>query len=197
MPASPCEILHKSVCIFLCNSLHHHIAILCTVIMHYTTIRKSIELREINSVGVYCFVTIRIRHHERLRSMKTKIMIGMLGALLLVTGCSVEKEKSEAKTDKTQIEQEADKENATPTEKENEVLTKKIQDEEGVIGGRVYEQNGTAIGILMLEKEVNDVDAKKLAERYAVEIKKEYKDLPVNIQAIRDGENVANIQLDE
>lgn len=129
--------------------------------------------------------------------MKTKIMIGMLGALLLVTGCSAEKEKSEAKTDKIPIEQEADQENATPAEKENEVLTKKIQDEEGVMGGRVYEQNGTAIGILMLEKEVNDVDAKKLAERYADEIKKEYKDLPVNIQAIRDGENVANIQLDK
>ena len=129
--------------------------------------------------------------------MKTKIMIGMLGALLLVTGCSAEEEKSEAKTDKATIEQEADKENTTPTEKENEALTKKILDEEGVMGGRVYEQNGTAIGILMLEKEVTDEDAKKLAERYADEIKSEYKDLPVNVQAIRDGENVANLQLDE
>jgi len=129
--------------------------------------------------------------------MKTKIMIGMLGAFLLVTGCSADKEKTDAKVDKAPIEQEADKENATPTEKENEALTKKIQDEEGVAGGRVYEQNGTAIGILMIEKEVNDVDTKKLAERYADEIKKEYKDLPVNVQAIRDGENVANIQLDK
>jgi hypothetical protein len=48
----------------------------------------------------------------------------------------------------------------------------------------------------MLEKEVNDVDAKELAERYADEIKIEYKELPVNVQAIRDGENVANIQVD-
>ncbi|WP_438315195.1 hypothetical protein [Sporosarcina sp. FA9] len=129
--------------------------------------------------------------------MKMKIMIGVLGALLLVTGCSADKEKSELKTDKTPIEQGTDKEEAAQSEKENEALTKKIQDEEGVMGGRVYEQSGTAIGILMLEKEVNDEDAKKLAERYADEIKKEYKDLPVNVQAIRDGENVANIQLDE
>jgi len=150
-----------------------------------------------NSVGVYCFVTIGIRHHERMRSMKMKIMIGVLGALLLVTGCSADKEKPEVTTDKTPIEQVTDKENDTPTEKENEALTKKIQDEKGVMGGRVYEQDGTAIGILMLEKEVNDVDAKKLAERYAEEIKEEYKDLPVNVQAIRDGENVANILLEK
>jgi len=153
-----------------------------------------------DSVEVYCFVIIRTRHHERMRSMKLKIMAGVIGALLLVTGCSADKEKTDAKVDKTPIEQEVDKENTAPTEKaekENEALTKKIQDEEGVMGGRVYEQNGTAIGILMIEKDVNDVDTKKLAERYADEIKKEYKDLPVNVQAIRDGENVANIQLDK
>lgn len=75
-------------------------------------------------------------------------------------------------------------------------MTKKIQDEKGVIDGQAYEQDGTAIGTLLLDKEVSDKDAKELAERYADEIKKEYKDLPVNVQAVRDGENVANITLD-
>lgn len=76
---------------------------------------------------------------------------------------------------------------------QNEELTKQVKDEEGVIDGQVYEQNGIAIGTLVLEASVSDEDAKKLAERYAEEIKEEYKDLQVNVQAVRDGENVANI----
>jgi hypothetical protein len=77
----------------------------------------------------------------------TGVRVSVLGALLLVTGCSADKEKSDATTDKTPIEQGTDKENGTPTEKENKALINKVQDEEGVIGGRVYEQNVTAIGI--------------------------------------------------
>ncbi|WP_207152613.1 hypothetical protein, partial [Sporosarcina sp. E16_8] len=58
MPASPRKILHKSVCIFLCNSLHHHIAILFTVILHYTlglTILKTLQLQQV-TVGIIVFL---------------------------------------------------------------------------------------------------------------------------------------------
>ncbi len=44
MPTSPCKILVKSVCIFLCNSLYHFAAFLCTIILHYTE-------------GVYAFLS--------------------------------------------------------------------------------------------------------------------------------------------
>ena len=50
-----------------------------------------------------------------------------------------------------------------------------------------------AIGTLILDKKVSNKDAKKLAEKYAEELKDEYKDLKVNVQAVRDGKNVANI----
>lgn len=65
-----------------------------------------------------------------------------------------------------------------------------------MLDGQAYEQDGMAIGTLVLEADVSDADAKKLAEKYADELKKEYKDLPVNVQAVRAGENVANISLD-
>lgn len=72
----------------------------------------------------------------------------------------------------------------------------KIQNEKAVSDGQVYERDGTAVGTLLLDKEVSDEDAKKLAERFADEIKKEYKALPVNEKAVRDGENVASVTLD-
>lgn len=136
--------------------------------------------------------------HERMNKMKMKmkLMAGALASVLLIAGCSADKEEADTPKDETPVEQTTDQDKATTEIKQNEDLTKKIQDEKGVIDGQAYEQDGTAIGTLLLEKDVSDDDAKKLAERYADEIKKEYKDLPVNVQAVRDGENVANITLD-
>lgn len=48
----------------------------------------------------------------------------------------------------------------------------------------------------MLDKKASDTEAKKLAEKYAKELKEEYKDMKVNVQAVRGGKNVANITVD-
>lgn len=119
--------------------------------------------------------------------MKKYLLISVLA--LSLAACNDEKTK----------EPETNNEQQTESNQEivqNEELTKSILEEEGVIAGQAYEQDGLAVGTLSLEANVSDKDAKKLAEKYADELKKEYEDLSVNVQAVRDGKNVANISLD-
>lgn len=153
--------------------------------------------------------------------MKLKWLLSMLTVLLLVVGCS-DKDKNkdgsdtatgtnnqvvdnkETTNDKNN-EEEGENTTSQPDQgtdisentelqiEQNKELTKQVKQEKGVIDGQVYEQDGMAIGTLLLEKKVSDKDAKRLAEKYADELKKEYKDLVINVQAVRDGKNVANI----
>lgn len=126
-------------------------------------------------------------------------MIAVFCAMILLFGCSANNEADvESKENqKKEVTTQDSKNDNTNDLKQNEELTKKITDEKGVIGGQVYEQEGIAMGTLVLDKDVTDKEAKVLANRYADEIKKEYKDLSVNVQAVRDGKNVASVQLDK
>ncbi|EMI10428.1 hypothetical protein [Anoxybacillus gonensis] len=110
--------------------------------------------------------------------------------LLLAVGCTTNEENKAS---------EPKKEETTTTNelKQNKELTKKVKEEDGVLDGQVYTQNGMALGTLVLDKKVSDADAKKLAQKYAKELKEEYKGMKVNVQAVRDGKNVANITVDE
>ncbi|UPT60685.1 hypothetical protein GK107_15660 [Geobacillus thermoleovorans] len=125
--------------------------------------------------------------------MKLKIWISLFLVLLLAVGCSTNEEKkaNEPKKEETTV-----KEEQTNQIKQNKELTKKVKEEKGVLNGQVYTQNGMAVGTLVLDKKVSDADAKKLAEKYAKELKEEYKDMKVNVQAVRGGKNVANITLE-
>jgi hypothetical protein len=125
--------------------------------------------------------------------MKLKVWISLFLVLLLAVGCSanVEKKANEPKKEETVAKEEQASELV-----QNKELTKKVKEEEGVLDGQVYTQNGMAVGTLVLDKKVSDADAKKLAEKYAKELKEEYKDMKVNVQAVRAGKNVANITLD-
>lgn len=119
--------------------------------------------------------------------MKKKIIAGVFSALLIVAGCSNNEDPKPKETENQEQNEQSQE------IKQNEELTKKVRDEDGVIDGQVYEQDGMAIGTLVLDKKVSDNDAKKLAEKYAEELEEEYKDMKINVQAVRDGENVANI----
>jgi hypothetical protein len=127
--------------------------------------------------------------------MKLKIWFSLFLVLLLAVGCSANEEN---KANEPKKEETTTKEEQTQTSKivQNKELTKKVKEEEGVLNGQVYTQNGMAIGTLVLDKKVSDADAKKLAEKYAKELKEEYKDMKVNVQAVRGGKNVANITLE-
>ncbi|MGG3162158.1 hypothetical protein ABEO87_10920 [Geobacillus stearothermophilus] len=125
--------------------------------------------------------------------MKLKIWISLFLVLLLAVGCSANEEKKATEPKKVET---TTKEKQTNELVQNKELTKKVKEEKGVLNGQVYTQNGMAVGTLVLDKKVSDADAKKLAEKYAKELKEEYKDMKVNVQAVRDGKNVANITLD-
>lgn len=110
-------------------------------------------------------------------------------SLFLVTGCTKNDEKLGGQ-------ETAVGEKQVAVQEQNQEMTEKVKDEEGVLNGQVYTQDDVAIGTLVLDKGVSDEDAKKLAEKYAKEIKEEYQDTKVNVQAVRDGENVVNITLE-
>ncbi|RDE36351.1 hypothetical protein DV713_01850 [Parageobacillus thermoglucosidasius] len=121
--------------------------------------------------------------------MKLKIWISLFLVLLLAVGCSANEEKkaNEPKKEETTVKNEP---------KQNKELTEKVKEEKGVLNGQVYTQNDMAVGTLVLNKKVSDEDAKKLAEKYAKELKEEYKDMKVNVQAVRGGKNIANVTLE-
>lgn len=114
--------------------------------------------------------------------MNKKALAAVFSAFLLVTGCSnSEESKKEEQKQESEIAQ-------------NEELTEHVVDEEaGILDGQVSEQDGMVIGTLVLGKKVSDEDAKELAGMYAEELKEDYKDKKVSVQAVRDGENVVNI----
>lgn len=115
--------------------------------------------------------------------MKKQGVAGVLAAFLLV-GCS---DNNELKIEPA-VQEEGSQEII-----KNEELTNQVKREEGIIDGQVYEQDGLAIGTLILKSTVSNQDAKKLAEKYASELKKQFKNQTINVQAVRDGENIANI----
>lgn len=119
--------------------------------------------------------------------MKKFLILSLL--VLSLTACIEENTEEPIVKDEQQTE-------STQKIIQNEELTNSILGEESVIAGQVYEQNGLVIGTLLLVATVTDEDGKKIAEKYANELKKEYNDFPVNVQAVRDGENIANISLD-
>jgi len=127
--------------------------------------------------------------------MKKKILsilLVMFVLLVVSTGCSKDHKSTEKdNTSKTKTHQL--KNNDIRQDKN---LTKKVKDEKGVLNGQVYKQNGMVIGTLVLDNKVSDKDAKALAQKYVNELKSKYKDKKVNVQAVRDGKNVANITKD-
>lgn len=129
--------------------------------------------------------------------MKIKVLLITFFAIFLLFGCSDIGEKDTSKETQKNVKINEKNNQEKKEIKQNKDLTKKITDEKGVIAGQVYEQNGKAVGTLVLDSEVSDKEAKDLAKRYATQIKNEYKNLPVNVQAVKDGKNVADVTIDK
>ncbi|AYD41139.1 hypothetical protein D4Z93_11655 [Clostridium fermenticellae] len=72
-------------------------------------------------------------------------------------------------------------------------LTQSLKKEKGVSNGQVYVQNKTAVAAIVLKKDVSKKDAEALANKYADDLKKYYKDLKINVQAVQNNKNVVNI----
>lgn len=74
-------------------------------------------------------------------------------------------------------------------------LTDKLLNEKEVSVGQVYLQGEWVIGAIIIEDGTSEEKAKEIAQSYAEKIKDKYKDKKVNVQAILEGNNIANIEL--
>lgn len=74
-------------------------------------------------------------------------------------------------------------------------LTEGLIAEKEVSAGQVYMQGEWVIGAIIIKDEVSEEKAKEIAQLYAEKLKDKYKDKKVNVQAILEGNNIANIEL--
>lgn len=130
--------------------------------------------------------------------MNKKVLASALSVCLLAAGCSnadeskkedVKKEVTQTPIQKGNEEQKEGSENMN----ENPVLTKKLKAEEGITDAKVFEKNGKALARFVVDKKVSEKEIKKLAEKYAKELEKEYKDQEVNVQAIKAGKVIEEV----
>lgn len=73
--------------------------------------------------------------------------------------------------------------------------TKDLKSEKEVLDGQIYVQNKMVMGAIMVKENVSDKDAKALAQKYVDELKKTYKGMKINVQAVKKNKNVANITI--
>jgi hypothetical protein len=71
--------------------------------------------------------------------------------------------------------------------------TAKLKKEKSILNGKVYVQNNRAIATMVIKEGTSDKEAKDLAQKYANDLKKKYKNMQVNVMAVRDNKNIANI----
>ncbi|MBU5439681.1 hypothetical protein KQI42_16825 [Tissierella sp. MSJ-40] len=73
-------------------------------------------------------------------------------------------------------------------------LTSKLLEEKEVLSGQVYIRDDLIIGAIVIKDRVSEDRAKKLAQKYAEELKDKYKDKKINVQAVQDYKNIVNIE---
>ncbi len=72
-------------------------------------------------------------------------------------------------------------------------LTKELGDEKIVEIGQIYVRGGIAYGAIVVRDNASNKEARKVAEKYMEKLKKKYKDMKINVQVVRNGENIVNL----
>lgn len=143
--------------------------------------------------------------------MKRKIIIAV--AILLVlgtgTGCAKQKPADTQSTDKTPQTQNSPTGKITPPGTTTTSpgtatapagitiqadLTTKLKSEKGVMTGQIYETNNMVLGAMTMEKATTSEAAKALAQKYLELIKAQYPGKRINVQAVSEGKNLANVE---
>lgn len=71
--------------------------------------------------------------------------------------------------------------------------TKQLSKEKDLVTGQVYVRNNMVTATMAFKNNVSQKDAKELINKYEDELKKEYKGMKINIQAVQNNKNIANI----
>jgi len=131
--------------------------------------------------------------------MKKLLIITFVISILLISGCQQAQNpgKDAAERDKQMMDINAGLHNRYES---NDTLMNRRPNwralsDPGVISGRVHIENGRAVGTLLLDKDIDDKEANRLAQRYAIEIKEVYKRYPANVHVVQEGRNQFTIEL--
>ena len=131
--------------------------------------------------------------------MRKVLYICFSAVLLIVTGCQQggNPSKDESQRQKQQLDINAGMHNRYESDdtRNNRRPEWRTLSDPAVIGGRVQIENGRAVGRLVLDKDVDEEQAHRIAQRYAIEIKQVYTRFPANVHVIQEGINQFSVQL--
>ncbi|WP_123052846.1 hypothetical protein [Clostridium sp. JN-1] len=115
------------------------------------------------------------------RALKKLVLFFITAAILIsVVGCSTKSSQVKPDKDPKKVVQDGK-------------MTQRLKKEKEVSNGQVYVRNKTAVAAIVLKNDVSKKDAETLANKYADDLKKSYKDLNVNVQAVQNNKNIVNI----
>lgn len=121
--------------------------------------------------------------------------ISMIMALVLsMTACSFRNSSSNSSND---TKQSTEKDKGNTNIKQDTKKTEKLKKEKAVADGQIYIQNDVATATMVIKDNISESDAKALADKYAKELKENYKDMKVNVQAVQKGKNIADITIEK
>ncbi|WP_125154747.1 hypothetical protein [Clostridium rectalis] len=105
-----------------------------------------------------------------------------------------ERENKKVEEEKKKKEEEKRKQEEANKVNQDKNFTEKVKKENGILDGQVYTQGDYVCGTMLIkENSISQEEVKKLAEKYANELKAKYKNKKVNVQAVQNGKNLANI----
>ncbi|MSU03201.1 hypothetical protein [Tissierella pigra] len=131
----------------------------------------------------------------KLKKFISIIVISILSISLISCSNSNNKEEVKLREEEKLKEEVNSKEKVKPNKNRDENLTDELVKEEEVYDGQIYFQDDWVIGAISIEDGVPEEKGKEIAQKYAEKLKEKYKDKKVNVQAVQDGKNIANIEL--
>lgn len=127
------------------------------------------------------------------KNFKRLIIFSLFVSIFLsLTGCSLFSKNNSSSNNATEN---TNKE--APKVVQDTKRTEQLKKEKGISNGQVYVQNNVVIATMLIKDDVSEADAKALADKYAKQLKKDHKDMKVNVQAIQKGKNIANITIEK
>jgi hypothetical protein len=121
----------------------------------------------------------------------------MLLLILSFTACSFGNKSAQQNGDSEKTTQTSKSTEETKGAKITEDVDKtaQLKKEKSILNGKVYVQNNTVIATMVIKEGTSDKEAKDMAQKYADSLKKKYKNMQVNVMAVRDNKNIANITI--
>ncbi|MBV7272643.1 hypothetical protein [Clostridium thailandense] len=116
------------------------------------------------------------------------IFLLILAAFMSFTGCSLTQKNNNSS--KTEV-----KTNEAPKIVEDKKNTDQLKTHKELLDGKVYTQGDYAVATMIIKDNVSEADAKTLAESYAKQLKQQYSNKKINVQAVKGGKNIANVTL--